>query len=175
MTTYFPREVRQSNTLRLKSIYIKKKLSLLGGPKITGSVTSNFVRLLLLQSYRKVLAAHVAAMLGASLFWQFCWNFYNLYNAEISEGLYNERTDRLSSVLVSSRAKGLAAGLHAQSDGINMVFGFNVKFGPTCLPLFCSHRPLVELLMLRKPTKSPCFLEDIRVPFDCKSALNIKG
>ena len=43
-----------------------------------------------------------------------------------------------------------------------------MRFGPTCLPLFSSHHPLVELLMLRKPTKSPCFLEDIRVPFDCK-------
>ena len=28
--------------------------------------------------------------------------------------MYNERTDRLGSVLVSSRAKSLAAGLHAQ-------------------------------------------------------------
>ena len=56
------------------------------------------------------------------------------------------------------------------------VLGFNVKFGPTCLPLFSSHRPLVELLMLRKPTKSSCFLEDIRVPFvaNSKSLLNIK-
>ena len=44
------------------------------------------------------------------------------------------------------------------------VSGFNVTFGPTCLALFCSHRPeLVELLMLRKPTKSSCFLEDVRV------------
>ena len=38
------------------------------------------------------------------------------------------------------------------------VLGFNVKFGPTRLPLFSSHRPLVELLMLRKPIKSSCFL-----------------
>ena len=52
------------------------------------------------------------------------------------------------------------------------VFGFSVKFGPTCLPIFCSHRPLVELLMLRKPTKSSCFLEDIRVPFDCKQQIS---
>ena len=52
--------------------------------------------------------------------------------------------------------------------------GFNVKFGPTCLPLFSSHRPLVQLLMLRKPTKSSCFLEDIRVPFDCKQQINTK-
>ena len=47
------------------------------------------------------------------------------------------------------------------------VRGFNAKFGPigpTCLPLFSSHRPLVELLMLQKPTKSSCFLEDVRVP-----------
>ena len=59
---------------------------------------------------------------------------------------------------------------------IELVFelGFNVKFGPTCLPLFSSHRLLVELLMLRKPTKSSCFLEDIRVPFDCKQQINTK-
>ena len=54
------------------------------------------------------------------------------------------------------------------------VLGCNVKFGPTCLPLFSSHRRLVELLMLRKPTKSCCFLEDIRVPFDCKQQINTK-
>ena len=56
-------------------------------------------------------------------------------------------------------------------------FGFSVKFGPTCLPLFSSHHPLVELLRLRQPTKSSCFLEDIRVPFDCKrqSLLNINS
>ena len=54
------------------------------------------------------------------------------------------------------------------------VLGFNVKFGSTCLPLFSSHRPLVELLMLRKPTKSFCFLEDIRVPFDCKQQIATK-
>ena len=42
-------------------------------------------------------------------------NFYNLYNAAISVGsVYNERTDRLGSVLVSYRAKSFAAGLHAQ-------------------------------------------------------------
>ena len=51
------------------------------------------------------------------------------------------------------------------------VLGFNVKFGPTCLPLFSSHRPLVEL---RKPTKSSCFLEDIRIPFDCKQQIITK-
>ena len=36
---------------------------------------------------------------------------------------------------------------------------------------------LVELLMLRKPTKSSCFLEDIRFPFDCKQQItaNIKS
>ena len=28
--------------------------------------------------------------------------------------------------------------------------------------------------MLRKPTKSSCFLEDIRVPFDCKQQINTK-
>ena len=55
-----------------------------------------------------------------------------------------------------------------------VVLSFNVKFGSTCLPLFFSHRPLVELLMLRKPTKSSCFLEDIRVPFDCKQQITIK-
>ena len=49
-----------------------------------------------------------------------------------------------------------------------------MKFGPTCLPLFSGHRLLVELLMLRKPTKSSCFLEDIRVPFDCKQQINTK-
>ena len=49
-----------------------------------------------------------------------------------------------------------------------VVLGFNVKFGPTCLPLFSGDRPLVELLMPRTPIKSSCFLEDIRVPFDCK-------
>ena len=54
------------------------------------------------------------------------------------------------------------------------VLGFNVKFGPTCLPLFSSHRPLVELLMLRRPTKSSCFLEDIRVLFDCKQQITTK-
>ena len=54
------------------------------------------------------------------------------------------------------------------------VLGFNVKFGPTCLLLFSSHCPLVKLLMLRKPTKSSCFLEDIRVPFDCKQQINTK-
>ena len=54
------------------------------------------------------------------------------------------------------------------------VLGFNVKFGPTCLPLFSGDRPLVELLMLRKPTKSSCFLEDIRVPFDCKQQITTK-
>ena len=54
------------------------------------------------------------------------------------------------------------------------VLGFNVKFGPTCLPLFSSHPPIVELLMPRKPTKSSCFLEDIRVPFDCKQQINTK-
>ena len=54
------------------------------------------------------------------------------------------------------------------------VLGFNVKFGPTRLPLFSSHCPLVELLMLRKPTKSSCFLEDIRVPFDCKQQISTK-
>ena len=48
------------------------------------------------------------------------------------------------------------------------------KFGPTCLPLFSSHRPLVELLRLRQPTKSSCFLEDIRVPFDCKQQISTK-
>ena len=37
-----------------------------------------------------------------------------------------------------------------------------------------SHRPLVELLMLWKPTKSSCFLEDIRVPFDCKQQIATK-
>ena len=47
-------------------------------------------------------------------------------------------------------------------------------FGPTCLPLFSSHRPFVELLMLRKPTKSSCFLEDIHVPSDCKQQINTK-
>ena len=51
---------------------------------------------------------------------------------------------------------------------------FELGFGPTCLPLFSSHRPLVELLMLRKPTKSSCFLEDIRVPFDYKQQINTK-
>ena len=61
------------------------------------------------------------------------------------------------------------------------VFGFSMKFEPTCLPLFSSHHPLVELLSpllrLRQPTKSSCFLEDIRVPFDCKrqSLLNINS
>ena len=56
------------------------------------------------------------------------------------------------------------------------VLGFSVKFGQICLPLynFCSHRPLVELLILRKPTKSPCFLEDIRVPFDYKQEISTK-
>ena len=54
------------------------------------------------------------------------------------------------------------------------VLDFNVKFGPTCLPLFSSHSPLVELLMLRKPTKSSCFLVDIRVPFDCKQKITTK-
>ena len=54
------------------------------------------------------------------------------------------------------------------------VFGFSVKFGPTCLPLFCSHRPLVKLLMYRKPTKSSCFVEDVRVPFDCKQQISTK-
>ena len=48
------------------------------------------------------------------------------------------------------------------------------KFGPTCLPLFSSHHPLVELLMLRKPTKSSWFLEDIRVPFDFKQQIKTK-
>ena len=60
------------------------------------------------------------------------------------------------------------------------VLGFNVKFGPTCLKIFCSHRLLVEFLILRKPaiTKSSCFLENMRVPFDCKQrkpVINIKG
>ena len=55
------------------------------------------------------------------------------------------------------------------------VLGFNVKFGLTC----CSFspalaRPPVELLVLRKPTKSSCFLEDIRVPFDCKQQISTK-
>ena len=54
------------------------------------------------------------------------------------------------------------------------VFGFSVKFGPTCLPLFSSHHPLVELLRLRQPTKSSSFLEDIRVPFDCKKQISTK-
>ena len=56
------------------------------------------------------------------------------------------------------------------------VLGFSVKFGQTCLPLynFCSHRPLVELLILRKPTKSSWFLEDIRVPFDYKQEISTK-
>ena len=54
------------------------------------------------------------------------------------------------------------------------VLGFSVKFGPTCLRLFSSHRPLVELLMLRKPTKSSWFLEDIRVPFDFKQQIKTK-
>ena len=54
------------------------------------------------------------------------------------------------------------------------VFEFSVKCGPTCLLLFSSHLPLVELLRLRKPTKSSCFLEDIRVPFDCKQQINTK-
>ena len=54
------------------------------------------------------------------------------------------------------------------------VLGFSVKFGPTCLLLFSSHCPLVKLLMLRKPTKSSCFLEDIRVPFDCKQQITTK-
>ena len=54
------------------------------------------------------------------------------------------------------------------------VLGFSVKFGPTCLPLFPSHRPLIELLMLRKPTKSSWFLEDIRVPFDFKQQIDTK-
>ena len=48
------------------------------------------------------------------------------------------------------------------------------RFGLTCLPLLCSYRPLVELLMLRKPTKWSCFLEDIRVPFDCKQKTSTK-
>ena len=54
------------------------------------------------------------------------------------------------------------------------VLGFNVKFGPTCLPLFCSYRLPVELLMFRKPTKLSCFLEDIRVSFDCKQQISTK-
>ena len=56
------------------------------------------------------------------------------------------------------------------------VLGLSVKFVQTCLPLynFCSHRPLVELLVRRKPTKSPCFLEDIRVPFDYKQEISTK-
>ena len=54
------------------------------------------------------------------------------------------------------------------------VLGFNVKFGPTYLPLFSGDRPLVELLMLWKPSKSSCFLEDIRVPFDCKQKITTK-
>ena len=54
------------------------------------------------------------------------------------------------------------------------VLGFNVKSGPTCLPLFSGDRQLVELLMLRKPTKSSFFLEDIRVPFDCKQQITTK-
>ena len=49
------------------------------------------------------------------------------------------------------------------------VFGFSEKFAS-----FLRHRPLVELLMLRKPTKSSCFLEDIRVPFDCKQQIATK-
>ena len=57
---------------------------------------------------------------------------------------------------------------------LDFVLDFNVKFGPTCLPLFSGHRPLVELLMLRKATKSSCFLEDIRVSFDCKQQINSK-
>ena len=54
------------------------------------------------------------------------------------------------------------------------LLSLTVKFGATCLPLFCSYRPLVELLMLRKPTKSSSFLEDIRVPFDCKQKITTK-
>ena len=54
------------------------------------------------------------------------------------------------------------------------VLGFNVEFGPTCLPLFCSYRLPVELLMFRKPTKLSCFLEDIRVSFDCKQQISTK-
>ena len=54
------------------------------------------------------------------------------------------------------------------------MLAFNVKFGPACLSLFSSHRPLVEPLMLWKPTKSSCFLEDIRVPFDCKQQIATK-
>ena len=47
-TTYFRREVPLAITLRTKSIHIEKKFSLLGGPRVTGSVKSNFVRLWLL-------------------------------------------------------------------------------------------------------------------------------
>ena len=55
----------------------------------------------------------------------------------------------------------------------------NVKFGPTCLPFSaCSHHPHRHLelavLMLRKPTKSSCFLEDIRVSFGCKREISTK-
>ena len=60
------------------------------------------------------------------------------------------------------------------SSELAFVFGFSVKFEPSCLPLFSSHRPLAELLMLRKPTKSSWFLEDIRVPFDFKQQISTK-
>ena len=54
------------------------------------------------------------------------------------------------------------------------VFSFSVKFGPTCLLLFCSHHPLVKLLMFWKPTKSSGFVEDMRIPFDCKQQISTK-
>ena len=57
------------------------------------------------------------------------------------------------------------------------VFCFNVKFGPTCLPLFSSHHPLVELLRLRQPTNHPVSLKIYAslLIANSKSILNIKS
>ena len=57
------------------------------------------------------------------------------------------------------------------------VFGFSVKFGPTCLPLFSSHRPLVELLLLRHLRNHPVSLKiyAFLLIANSKSVLDIKS
>ena len=55
------------------------------------------------------------------------------------------------------------------------VLGLNMKFGPTFAAFLLSHRPLVELRSDASETyKIIGFLENIRVPFDCKQQILAK-
>ena len=86
----------------------------------------------------------------------------------------NKQAIYLSLILFFLPPRFVYISVSPNCSELAFVLGFNVKFGPTCLPLFSSHGPLVELLRLRKPTNPSCFLEDIRLPFDCKQQIITK-